>query len=280
MTHNSTRYIGAHASMAGGHAQALVRVHAMGGNILQCFSSSPKSWAVAQVTEEAIAEFRKTQKELNIRDAYFHASYLINLANAEKLGNISKHILTQELNLASQMGVRGSIIHLGSYKAGEPNQTLLLTNIEKVLTRTPTDTYFIIENAGNRKIGLRLEEIGEIIKAIRDRRVRVCLDVCHLFAAGYDLSTDESYKRFKDDLDRLIGLAHIEAIHMNDSKGEFGAYRDLHENIGQGKIDASVYPRIINDPDLHSTSMIVEVPGFDGKGSDKQNIDILKGFIQ
>ena len=280
--------LGAHLSVAGGYHNALNKIVSIGGNCLQIFLASPRGWHTVQPSIESIENFLQLKKNVNIDPIYFHASYLINLANTERVGELSKNLLIHELQTASEMGIKGSIIHLGSYKETNtdnlfndknPRYETLVHNIKTILTHTPSDTLFIIENAGNRKIGLKLEEIAEIIRDVNDNRVRVCLDTCHLHAAGYDLSTTENLTLFFQAFNNLIGIERLEVIHCNDSKDPLGSFRDRHENIGQGTIGIETFKLLINYPLLKNTPFIIETPGFDDKGPDKQNIDILKGLI-
>lgn len=281
--------IGAHLSSAGGHENALKKAVEVGANCLQIFLSSPRGWNFARLEDDYIKSFNKKRKELQIDPIYFHASYLINLADTGRVVQLSKNLLVHELKVASTLGIKGSIIHLGSYKDTNKDDlfneqdsfyNLFIANIKEILSKTPEDTYFIIENAGNKKIGLRLEEIGDIIKDIGNPRVRVCLDTCHLHAAGYDLSSAEKLDSFLNEFDKLIGLKNLELIHLNDSKDPLGSFRDRHENIGKGNVGEDVFKLLVNHPKLQQTSFILEVPGYDDKGPDKENIDIVKSFIR
>lgn len=271
--------IGAHLSMTGGHALALRRAADMDCNALQVFSTSPKGWNFARLTDEEVEQFKSTKKQLSIDPVYFHASYLVNFADTNRIGPLSVRLITHELRLASKMGVRGSIIHLGSFKTNGNGQEHLCENIKKVLDKIPDDVLFIIENAGNRKIGLKIEEIGDIVKTINDPRIRVCLDTCHLHAAGYDLRTEESLSYFLSMFDELIGMDKLELWHINDSKDLFESLRDRHENLGVGNVGKSVFENILNNPRTKHHPFIIETPGFDGLGPDKQNVDILKSYI-
>lgn len=261
----------------------------MGGNCLQIFSASPRIWQRKTPSEDVITLFLKTKKTLDVSPVYFHASYLINLADNSRIGNISKNNLIAELCLTAKLGVKGSIVHLGSFKnqltvnrqqitnKGALNN--LIRNIYEVLNATPKSTFFIIENAGNRKIGQTLEEIGAIIKTINNPRLKVCLDTCHLHAAGYDLKTPEKLSKFISQFDSLIGLDRLELFHINDSKDEFGSLRDRHENIGIGKVGLDTFKLLLNHPRLKNLPFIIETPGFDGTGPDKKNLDILKSLV-
>ncbi|HRN96732.1 MAG TPA: deoxyribonuclease IV [Candidatus Levybacteria bacterium] len=269
--------IGAHVSIVGGYGASLESIVQKGGNCMQIFASSPRFWSQPKVSESTITEFKNQKSALNIENTYFHACYLINLANPERIGESSVGSLTGELTLASKMGIEGSIIHLGSLTNG--TYETLITNIQRVLGSIPSDTVFIIENAGTRKIGTQLEEIGNIVRDVGSDQVKVCLDTCHLHAAGYDLSTKKSFEQFFLEFDKKIGLEKLEVIHMNDSKDSLGSNRDRHENIGEGQISPEVFTQLLNHPITKDLPFILEVPGFDKKGPDKKNIDIIKNLI-
>lgn len=276
-----TPLFGAHVSISGGYEMALEKLAKMGGNTLQIFSSSPRSWQTASVDEATARSFKKKASDLHIGPVYFHATYLINLADAGTIGAQSKRALIAEMNAASAMGIKGSIIHLGSYKQEETKEKFetLTGNIEEILEQTPEDTLFIIENAGNKKIGKNLQEIKQIMEAAGSSRVRVCLDSCHLFSAGYSLQTQDKADAFVDEFDRLIGLKNLEVWHLNDSRDPLDSGRDRHENIGQGTIGRQEFAMIINHPRLTHLPFIIETPGFDQKGPDKANLDILKELV-
>lgn len=284
--------IGAHLSISGGYHNPLHKIKEIGGNCLQIFSASPRGWNNAQVDDETCKAFLEHKERLEIDRIYFHASYLVNLADGSSTGHLSKTNLINELNIAPRMNVKGSIIHVGSFKEKKDESPLfnvsnnsekyqiLLSNIRKVLEKIPENVFFIIENAGNRKIGQTLEEIGHIIQDINDPRLKVCLDTCHLHAAGYDLSTKEKFEDFLETFDSLIGLDRLEVIHLNDSRDPFGSLRDRHENLGEGHVGVEVFKNLLNHPKTRDLTFIIETPGFDDKGPDKQNVDILKSLIE
>jgi len=277
--------IGAHLSIAGGYCKALERVVAIGGNSLQIFSASPRGWNRATIDATTKNLFLTERKKLGINDIFFHASYLVNLANDGRIGDESKKSLIAELNVASQLDIVGSIVHLGSFKGNSPavwdvsqdkNYSVLISNINEVLTYTPQDTFLIIENAGNKKIGQNIDEIASIIKDVSNERLKVCLDTCHLFSAGYALSTQVKMDEFFDEFETKIGLRKLIVLHVNDSRDPFGSGRDRHENIGQGTLSLSPFQLLMHDARVKNLPFIIETPGFDGNGPDKKNIDILK----
>ncbi|TSC57424.1 MAG: deoxyribonuclease IV, partial [Parcubacteria group bacterium Greene0416_79] len=188
--------------------------------------------------------------------------------------------------------------HLGSFKGSEGAKkkrqyTLLIKRIQTILASSPKETAFIIENAGTRKIGRMLEEIAEIVEDVGDLpahvrlartgaspRVRVCLDTCHLHAAGYDLRGREKLDAFLKKFDKKIGLERLECFHANDSRDPFGSLRDRHENIGEGAVGKEVFASLLNHQKTKRAPFIIETPGFDDMGPDKKNLDILRSFVR
>ncbi|MBP9691330.1 deoxyribonuclease IV [Candidatus Woesebacteria bacterium] len=280
--------IGAHLSTSGGYHKALEQIVHVGGNCLQIFSSSPRTWQSASPHEDTITRFGDLKKQLHIDSVYFHALYLVNLADDAATGEKSVRALTSELCLAQRMGVKGSVIHTGSFKSknkdvplschDEKNYPILLAQIKSVLRETPPETLLILENAGTRKIGQTIEQLSEIITDVDDKRVRVCLDTCHLHAAGYDLRSPKDFDHFLTSFDALIGLEKLEVVHLNDSRDPFNSLRDRHENIGKGNVGIEVFQNFLNHQKTKHLPFILETPGFDGNGPDKENIDILKSL--
>lgn len=288
---------GAHQSIAGGYTQALERIKNIGGNCLQIFSSSPRGWNFAKPTEDEIKQFLILNSKFSISPIYFHATYLINLADDSRIGHMSKMSLINELNLAPKLGVKGSIIHLGSFKDKEKNKLpienylndgrpqdnkykVLINNIKEVLQKTPKDPLFIIENAGSRKIGQTLEEISQIVKDVDNPRVKICFDTCHLFSNGCKFDTNQELELFLNKLAKLGINNLIELWHVNDSRDEFNSGHDRHDNIGEGKIGIEEFKTLINHHKTKNYPFIIETPGFDGNGPDKKNLDILRSLVK
>jgi deoxyribonuclease IV len=281
--------LGAHQSIAGGILCALESITEIGGNCLQIFSSSPRRWSPANISDNTINKFVVRKKELNISPLVFHACYLINLADAKEVGEKSIVSLSSELKLAEKLGSIGSIVHTGSFKKKEKREYdfktidkreygILIHNIGRVLDKTPENTCLILENSATNKIGSTLDELEQIINDTQNKRLRVCLDICHLHASSYDITTREKLEKFIEEFESRIGLEKLEVIHLNDSKDHPGSFRDRHENIGEGQIGINVFKNLLNHPALRNKPFIIETPGFDGKGPDKKNLDILKSL--
>ncbi|MDP3975273.1 MAG: deoxyribonuclease IV [Candidatus Jorgensenbacteria bacterium] len=275
----STLRIGAHISIAGGFLNAAKRAAAIGANCLQMFSSSPHQWGHEAPDSKDITLFNALRAKAGIGPVYFHASYLLNLADEGRIGKASATTLVKELTLAPKLGVRGSVVHVGSWKGGTPDYDRLAGVIRDILKRTPPETLFIMENSGTRKIGLMLEEIGAIVKRVENERLKVCLDTCHLFTAGYDIRTKEKLDGFLKEFARIVGMERLELWHMNDSRDPFGSFRDRHENIGEGEIGKEPFRVLVNHAKMKNYPLVLEVPGFDDEGPDKKNVDILKNLI-
>lgn len=274
--------LGAHQSIAGGYHEALNRINNIGGNCLQIFSSSPRGWSFTNLTDYQILKFNQLNSQLKINPIYFHASYLINLADDGKIGQMSIKSLINELNIAEKLMIKGSIVHLGSFKEkkSEKKYQILIENIKQVLKNTPKNTYFIIENSGTRKIGQTLEEISQIVKDVDNPRVKICLDTCHLYSNGYQFKNINQLDNFLNQLKKLNLLERLELWHLNDSKDEFNSGRDRHENIGQGTIGLEEFKTLLNHPLTKNYPFIIETPGFNNQGPDKKNLDILKSLIE
>lgn len=271
--------IGAHLSAAEGFPALFTRAKEIGANAMQLFSTSPRIWKPSELKEEDVRTFRALAEEYDVAPIYFHASYLINLASEEMTGERSKTALINELHKAALLGVRGSIVHTGSFKGGKEDYWVVVGRIQEILDSTPEETLLILENSGNRKIGVKLEELGEIIREVGNPRVRVCLDTCHLHAAGYDIRTKEKLDEFLTYFDATIGADSLEVWHANDSRDPFGSFRDRHDNIGEGMVGREVFQLLLNHPRMKTIPFIAETPGFDGNGPDKKNLDILKSLI-
>ena len=280
--------IGAHVSISGGYDRAVYKARDMGCTAVQIFSAAPHAWNRANPDDQEINLFQNAITQTGIEDVVFHATYLVNFADEGRIGHASRDTIASELRLAERMGIQGTIIHLGSFKHKEDTlpfeimpdrHETLISNIKKTLAESPQDRWFIAENAGNRKIGKSIDELARIVADVDDRRLKICLDTCHLHAAGYDLRSAGALDTFVSDFDSKIGLDRLAVIHVNDSRDPFGALRDRHENIGHGSIGTEPFRLLVNHPKLRDALFILEVPGFDKTGPDKANVDIIKGLI-
>ncbi len=277
--------IGAHVSTAGGLHTAFERAAAIGAECVQVFESAPQQWGTARLTDETVQQFLDAKAAAGVEPVFIHGKYLMNLASADaKIFKTSASTLRSSLNIAGRIGAAGVIFHTGSHKGLGYGAVLeqICEAATNVLAETPPETWMIFENSAGQggTIGSKFEELGEILRRIGDPRAKICLDTCHAFSAGYDLSSEDGVSATMEALGREIGFENVAAIHCNDSKTELGAGRDLHENIGDGKIGRAGFEALLARPELADVPLLLEVPGYKldgaGKGPDKPNIDRLK----
>ncbi len=270
--------IGAHVPTAGGLETALKKGREIGSEALQIFPSAPLQWKIRGWSDEACAVFLETWPK-EFKQVVFHGIYLTNLAGASA-DNVTKTItaLIETLQLAPKIGVVGTVFHPGTYNGGiEANADQIKRVIKTVLDATPAESKLIYENSAGSTIGGKLEDLAWLLDNSSDKsRVGVCLDTCHAFAAGYDISNPEGYETYMNEVERLIGLEKVFCWHLNDSKFELGAKRDRHENIGEGKIGSTAFQLVLNDPRWKEAAGYLEVPGFDDQGPDLKNVEILR----
>ncbi len=275
--------IGAHVSSAGGISKAVDRGAEIGCETIQLFGSSPQGWAFKPVPEAEISAFRQKTAETGIGPAFLHAIYLINLGTPNQ-DNLEKGIqsLINYMVLAAEIGAGGVIFHPGSHK-GIGYEGILpqaVASIQRVLENSPEGPYLCLENMAGmgQHSGAKFAELAGILKAVDNPRLRVCLDTQHSFAAGYDLTTTDGVEAMIAEFDETIGLDNLAAVHANDSKQLCGSGVDRHDNIGEGFIGEQGFQAIMGNPAFRDVPFFLEVPGFEGKGPDQRNVDILKNI--
>lgn len=277
--------IGAHVSTAGGISKAPGRGQEIGCEAIQIFGSSPQGWAFKPVPGEEIESFKQNAADAGIDAVFLHVIYLINLGTSNPV-NLQKGIdsLINYMTLASSIGATGVIVHPGSH-GGAGYESVLPQTVEAiktVLDASPDGPYLAIENMAGmgQHIGARFEELGGIMEAVDHPRLKICLDTQHSFAAGYDLTTGEGIEDMLGQLDAGPGSANVVAIHANDSKRPCGSGVDRHDNIGDGFIGEDGFAVFMGHPAFRDVPFLLEVPGFEGKGPDLQNVEILKRIRQ
>lgn len=276
--------IGAHVSTAISLDLAFDRAQKIGAECMQIFISPPQQWTQPQHQETEVNEFIKKAKETGIGPNFIHGAYLINLAS-QNPSNLEKSIswLIYAQKMVEKLKVVGTIFHIGSSGAGERREALnqVVRSVSQIL-EVSGDVQLILETsagAGN-TIGDEFFELRQIIKAVGDERVKVCLDTQHIFASGYDIRTRKGLEKVVGEFDKEISLEKLVAVHVNDSKTELASHKDRHENIGEGFLGKEVFRIILNHPSFIHLPFIIETPGFRNTGPDEENINILKSLIQ
>jgi deoxyribonuclease-4 len=287
--------LGAHLSIAGGLPRALDRAKASRCEALQIFTKSAGQWRARPLPPEEVAAFR-SQREAMAIPVVAHNSYLINLAAAEPvLRARSIEALGEELDRAELLGLDGLVMHPGSYTTGSEDQGLLLIAqaLAALLRERPAHRVKILleHTAGQgTNLGHRFEHLAAILERLDGSpRVGVCLDTCHLLAAGYDLCSDAGYKATFRDFDRLVGISRVAAFHVNDSKKPCGSRVDRHEHIGKGCLGLEPFRRILTDRRFATLPMMLETPKLDTPESrrkcdadpwDMKNLRTLRKLMQ
>ncbi len=257
-------------SIAGGLPRAVERARAAHCDTLQVFTKSSGQWRARPLPDSEIAEFRRLSEELDVRPEIAHASYLINLAAPDDaLRRRSGAALGEELDRAEALGLLGVVLHPGSYTTTTEEEGLArITNgIARVLADRPDQqTLLLLEHTAGQgtNLGHTFEQLGTIITEVERAgtatRIGVCLDTCHLLAAGYDLGSDTGYADTMRQLDEYVGLDRLRALHLNDSKTPRGSRVDRHTHIGSGHVGLSAFRRLLTDPRLEDLPMVLETP--------------------
>lgn len=252
---------------AGGLHNALYAARDAGAEVVQVFTKSPQQWRAREITDEQVEQFLEAQRETGIPCLSSHDTYLINPCSPDPdLLQKSRDALVDEVRRSSRLRIPLVVMHLGTPGDCPPGEGVarLIETVKYVLDHTTdAETTLLLETmAGQGKcIGSRFEDLGEVIRAVNGGdRLGVCLDTCHIFAAGYDLRTREAYEATMTDWDRIIGLDKIRLVHANDSKKDLGSRVDRHEAIGQGCIGPEAFGFLLQDPRLQDVPVVLETP--------------------
>ncbi len=281
---NPSILIGGHVSAAGGFHRAIENATRIGANAIQFFGASPRQWFAKIPDESTIKKYQEAMKNSDVKAVYLHAAYLQNLAtSSEESYQKSVKSLSEHLQIATLLGARGLIFHMGSF-GGDMSRDHAIEQtakgMQEVLAQIPGDTFLVMENSsgGGGKLGSSAADLGSIKRLVHDPRVKVCFDTAHAFEAGVlaEKVTAENVKKVFDEWDKEINLQDLVALHVNDSKTKHNSHSDRHENLGHGHIGLAGFKALTSEKRLHHAAWILEVPGFDNQGPDKANVDILK----
>ncbi len=281
-----TLRLGAHESIAGGLHQAFDRAQSVGCETVQIFVKPNRQWAVKPLTEEDVARFKEKAEETGIQPIVGHASYLLNLATPdEALWTKSRDMLVVELERCETLGVPYLVLHPGSHvgTGGDAGLARVAQALGEIHAATPGfHVQILLETTAGQGSGLghRFEHLSWLMAHTPEgERLGVCLDTCHVFAAGYELRTPAGYAATMDEFDRIIGLGWLKSLHLNDSKGDLGCRKDRHEHIGQGYIGLDGFRHILNDPRLAGLPGLLETPKGKGLHEDRENLAVLRSLV-
>ncbi|MBV9848883.1 MAG: deoxyribonuclease IV [Armatimonadetes bacterium] len=278
-------YLGAHMPTAGGHACALTAGHGIGCEAVQIFTASPRQWRAPELKEETILAWRQALAECGTKKTIAHDSYLINLAappGSEVLAK-SRAAFRAEIERAEALGLDFLVSHPGAH--GGDGEDVGIARLIESLDILHAETagakvrVALETTAGQGTyLGGRFEHLTRILNGVKDpERLAVCLDTCHIFAAGYDIRTPAGYEETMAQFDRIIGLPWLQVVHANDSAKPFGSHADRHAHIGEGEIGLEAFRRLVNDPRLAGLPIIVETP--DSETMHEVNVRRLRELI-
>jgi deoxyribonuclease-4 len=273
--------LGGHCS--GGIKKALENAHAFGMDSVQLFAQSPRTWRFPEHDPADLEAFRRRREELEIGAVAIHALYLLNLASPKAdFYEKSVETLSKTVDAGCAIGAEAVVFHVGSHQGAgfEAGAERVVPALAQALERCSETTWLCMENTAGTgdTIGRSFEELAALYEALdRHPRLGVCLDSCHLFASGYDVTDPKELDRVVKEVDRLIGLDRLRVLHVNDSKTPLGSNRDRHDNIGDGLMGNKLGVFLAH-PKLEGLPAILEVPGSDGHGPDLEQMKKLRAL--
>lgn len=270
--------LGAHEGVAGGVSTAFARAEDDGAECLQIFTRNVRGWAAKPLEEAEVERFRAEAKRTR-KPVAAHSTYLVNLCCEDRdIRQKSWDALADELQRCERLGIRWLIFHPGSRSDEAEGVRMITEGMAQALDRSPGKSRLLVETAAGQgsSIGWRFEQVAAIRDGIPSplrRRVGVCVDTCHVHAAGYDIATREGYEATFRELDRTVGLARVEAFHLNDSKKKRGCRVDRHEHIGKGELGLAPFRFLLGD------RRFSDVPGFlETEQQFKENLAVLRSL--
>jgi deoxyribonuclease-4 len=272
---------GAHVS--GGIPKCLERAAEIGADAVQLFVQSPRAWRFPEWDPAVLAGFAARRRRAKVRAAFVHAIYLVNLASPDdELYEKSVVTMRSTVDTACAIGADGVVFHVGSHlgEGFEAGLDRAVPALRAVLERCGDDTWLLMENSAGAggTIGRTLEELEVILDRLDGHpRLGVCLDSCHLWVSGYDVTDHGEMERLVEEVDRRVGLDRLRCLHVNDAEAPLGSNRDRHANVGEGelgdRLGAFLAPQA-----FQKLPALLEVPGPDGHGPDAAELDRLRAL--
>lgn len=284
MTHRPL--LGTHVSVSGGLYRACERAESIGCTTMQIFTKNSNQWEAKPLTDQDIQTYKTALGKSRIHPVVAHAAYLINLCAADPgVLHRSRRALEDELRRCEALGLLGLVFHPGSHMGRGESDGIrrIAESINFVHDRTPGfGTRTILETTAGQgtALGYRFEHLRAVLDTVEDAgRVAVCIDTCHLFAAGYPVHTSEGWASTIAAFDDAVGMSRLAAVHVNDSKKPFGSRVDRHDHIGHGKIGREGFRALMNDPRFASIPKILETDKSEDMHEDVENMDALRSLI-
>jgi deoxyribonuclease-4 len=275
--------IGAHISTKGGLHTVFERAAAIDASALALFAKNSNQWKGKTMSDDDVQTFASLR---NVQPIITHASYLINLATTNpEFHAKSIAAMIDELDRAERLGIHAVVLHPGAHMNAGVDAGLdqIARSFDQIHAAIPGHRVvtFLETAAGQGScVGCTFEELGRIIDAVDDqRRVGICIDTCHVFAAGYEIRTRDGYEKTIDEVERFVGVENVGAFHLNDSKKGLGSRVDRHQHIGEGEIGLEAFGMLLNDARFAKIPKLLETPKTVETESDRQNIATLRGLL-
>lgn len=278
-----TPLVGAHQSIAGGIYLAFERATSIGCRTLQVFTKNSNQWRAKPLTVGDIASYKTAESKSSISPVVAHDSYLINLCAKDRgILRMSRVAFVEELRRCQMLGIRYLIFHPGAHKGTGEKEGIqcIIESLNYVHSQTQElNMVSVLETTAGQgtALGYRFEHLREIIDGVEQApRMAVCIDTCHIFAAGYDISTRKGYEQTMREFGAVVGFGRLAAIHVNDSKKPLGSHVDRHEHVGKGAIGMNGFRYLMQDPRLITIPKILETPKGKDLKEDKENLATLR----
>lgn len=257
--------LGAHLSISQGLPQAVEMAVEIGANTFAYFTRNPRGGAARTIGAQEIAQFRRLQEQFDVRRTVGHLPYTVNPGGREeRVREFARMVLTEDLGRASDFGGEYLNAHPGSHSGDGPEQGLarVAETLRFVVSQARGDALLLLETMSGQgsEVGSNFEQIRWLLDAVDSPRIGVCLDSCHLFAAGHDLRTPEGVAEMVSELERAVGLGRVHAMHLNDSKFPCGSHRDRHAKLGQGHLGEEGIRAILHNDFLRTLAIVLETP--------------------
>lgn len=278
---------GAHMSISGGVSKSFARGESVGLDSMQIFAKNERQWTAKPISPEEATAFRVEQQRTGIYPVVVHDSYLINLAApADELREKSIAAFANELERCAQLDIPYLVTHPGAHTGigEEAGLARVADAICRLLAEgVGGNTMILLETTAGQgtALGYRFEHLARLFELIPyHERLGICVDTCHIFAAGYDIRDPEGYQATFAELDRLVGLTRVKCFHLNDSQKDLGSRVDRHAHIGQGCIGVEAFRMLVNDPRFADLPMIIETPKGEDMAEDRMNLTLLRSLVQ
>jgi len=279
--------LGSHMSVSGGLSLAFQRAQSIGINTMQVFTKNQNRWEQKPAPPEEIERWYQAQAATGIGPVVSHAAYLLNLGTPDDaLWEKSVNALVDELARAEQLGILGVVLHPGAHmgsgeEAGIARIAAGLNRAHAATAGFKTLTLLEATAGQGTVLGYTFDQLKAMADSVHDpERIGFCVDTCHIFVAGYDIRTPETYAATIAEFDRLLGLERLRCIHFNDAKKPLGSRVDRHDHIGTGELGLAAFGFFLNDPRFAQTPMILETPKSEDMHEDVENLRVLRGLIQ